>query len=119
MIRAGLIVLLLSLGAHPSLQCYFQTTLKDAAYQRKVFDKVSARWKPPREKPEVGKKAVVQAVLRKDGTLESAVVSMESGAKAWDDAALQAVKRAAPFPALPKDFAQDTVQAHFHVGWER
>ncbi len=112
--------LALARGGQPKLECYFQRSLTDAAYQQKVFARVAKAWKhPPLSKvPQPGKKAVVQAVLAKDGSLLSAFVSMESGSKAWDAAALAAVKKAAPFGPLPKDFAYPSVEVHFHVTWE-
>jgi protein TonB len=99
----------------PSLNVYFQKTLTDTAYQKKVFDKVAKLWKIPPSLPGVGKKTVVQAVIAKDGKLASAMVTMESGSKAWDDAALAAVKSAAPFDPLPKGYAFPSVEVHFHV----
>ena len=99
----------------PSLNVYFQKTLTDAAYQKKVFDKVAKLWKIPASLPAVGRKTVVQAVIARDGKLASAMVTMESGAKAWDDAALAAVKAAAPFDPLPKAYGFPSVEVHFHV----
>jgi TonB family protein len=97
-----------------SLNVYFQKTLTDTAYQKKVFDKVAKGWKMPASLPSVGKKTVVQAVITKDGKLASTMVSMESGVKAWDDAALAAVRGSAPFGPLPKDYGYPSVQVHFH-----
>ena len=90
-----------------SLNVYFQSNLKDTAYQKKTFDRVVKAWKAPAasQVPEVGKKTVVQSVIAKDGKLVSAVVSMSSGKKGWDAAALAAVRTAAPFDPLPARFA--------------
>jgi protein TonB len=113
--------LLFAAAAHaagrPSLECYFQTTLNDPAYQKKTFEKVAAKWKTPpvAEMPAVGKKTVVQAVIAKDGTLATTEVSTSSGKKGWDAAALKAVKAAAPFDPLPAGFNYPSVQVHFHV----
>ena len=115
---AALLLAAAALAAgRPSLECYFQTTLQDPAYQKKTYDKVAAKWKAPpaSEIPAVGKKTVVQAVIAKDGALATTEVSMSSGKKGWDAAALKAVKTAAPFDPLPPGFAYPTVQVHFHV----
>lgn len=98
----------------PSLNVYFQSTLKDAAYQKAVFQKVAGTWKAPSASPAVGKKCVVQATLSRDGRVQNAFVSMESGVKAWDKAALAAVEASAPFPALPSSYEHRTLEAHFH-----
>jgi protein TonB len=104
-------------AGRPSLECYFQTTLKDPVYQKKTYEKVAAKWKSPAasEIPAVGKKTVVQAVIAKDGALATTEVSMSSGKKGWDAAALKAVRAAAPFDPLPAGFNYPTVQVHFHV----
>ena len=39
---------------------------------------------------------------------------MRSGVKEWDEAALRAVKTAAPFPSFPKTAAGDQVEVHWH-----
>ena len=105
-------------AGRPSLECYFQTTLKDPAYQRKTYEKVAAKWKTPpaAEIPAVGKKTVVQAVITKDGALATTEISMSSGKKGWDAAALKAVQAAAPFDPLPAGYGYPNVQVHFHVG---
>ncbi|MBP7675700.1 MAG: TonB C-terminal domain-containing protein [Thermoanaerobaculia bacterium] len=114
---AGLVVLLaLPLAAgQASLNVYFQSTLKDPGYQKKVFQKVAAAWKAPATSPKVGKKCVVQAVISRDGRVQNAFVSMESGVKAWDKASLVAVESSSPFPPLPESYPHKTLEAHFHV----
>jgi protein TonB len=104
-------------AGRPSLECYFQTTLRDPAYQKRTYDKVAAKWETPKaaEIPAVGRKTVVQAVIAKDGTLATTEVSMSSGKKGWDAAALKAVRSAAPFDPLPAGFGYPSVQVHFHV----
>jgi protein TonB len=106
-------------AGRPSLNAYFQSTLKDAAYQKRTFDKVSKAWKAPAaaDLPAIGKKTVVQAVIAKDGKLTSARVSMSSGKKGWDDAALKAVKAAAPFDPLPAGYNYPSLEVHFHVAF--
>jgi protein TonB len=102
-------------AGRPSLNVYFQSTLKDPAYQKQVFQKVAGVWKAPASAPAVGKKCVVQAILSRDGRVQSAFVSMESGVKGWDKAALAAVEKSSPFPPLPASYEPKTLEAHFHV----
>ena len=103
------------LAAQPSLNVYFQSTLKDPAYQKKVFQKVASTWQAPASFPKVGRKCVVQAVISRDGRVQNAFVSMESGVKAWDKASLAAVESSSPFPPLPESYPHKTLEAHFHV----
>ncbi len=116
-VAAGILAAAAALAARPSLECYFQTTLKDPAYQKRTYEKVAAKWKSPpaSEIPPVGKKTVVQAVIAKDGALATTEISTSSGKKGWDAAALKAVKAAAPFDPLPASYAYPTVQVHFHL----
>ncbi len=104
-------------AGRPELKVYFQSNLNDAAYQQKTFDRVAKGWKAPgaAQLPPIGKKTVVQAVIGRDGALVSALVSLKSGKKGWDDAALKAVKSAVPFDPLPASFRPRSVEAHFHV----
>lgn len=100
-----------------SLNVYFQSNLKNTAYQNRTFEKAVKAWRAPEasQVPDVGRKTVVQAVIAKDGKLVSAVVSMSSGKKGWDAAALATVKSAAPFDPLPESYGASTVEVHFHV----
>jgi periplasmic protein TonB len=106
-------------GGHSQLQTFFQGQLNSADYQKKVFDRVARTWKQPgaRHAPGPGQKAIVQAMVAPDGTLLSAALLRESGSKVWDAAALSAVKKAAPFPKLPADYASPTLEVHFHLSW--
>ncbi|HSB63730.1 MAG TPA: TonB family protein [Thermoanaerobaculia bacterium] len=122
--KRGLVILLFPLTAgsalaagRASLNVYFQSNLKNTGYQNRTFEKVVRTWRAPEasQVPEVGRKTVVQAVFAKDGKLVSATVSMSSGKKGWDAAALAAVKSAAPFEPLPEGFTAPTVEVHFHV----
>jgi len=102
-----------------SLNIYFQSTLKDQAYQQKTFKKVAAVWKAPQGIgfPKVGTKTVVQAVIAKDGRLVSTVISTECGSKTWDAAVEKAIRAAAPYDPLPKDYKHASLEAHFHMSY--
>lgn len=129
MSRASLRAVALGLGlalALPSLasgravlKAYFQQILTSQPYQQKAYAKVAKAWKQPAQHPAPGKKVIVQAVIDREGKLVASKVLRESGSKPWDDSVLAAVRAAAPFGALPKDFAYPTVEAHFHLGWEK
>lgn len=117
----SLALLLCALSAfaagRPELKIYFQSNLTDAAYQKKTFDRVVKGWKAPAapQIPPVGKKTVVQAVIARDGSLVSAIVSLKSGKKGWDEASLRAVKFSSPFDPLPSSFRPQSVEVHFHI----
>ena len=113
----ALALLVLSAAPQAQLQVYFQSNLADAAYQQQVFGKVAKHWAMPgpKDAPKPGEKAVVQVLIDGNGKLLSAAVSLQSGSAKWDDAALAAVKRAAPFPKLPKSLGATSLEFHVHV----
>ena len=113
----SLALLLLTAAPQAQLNVYFQSTLADAGYQQKVFAQVASRWSMPAAKdaPPVGEKTVVQVLIDSSGKVLSAAVSMQSGSAKWDAAALAAVKRAAPFPPLPKSLGAASLEFHVHV----
>jgi protein TonB len=109
-------------GAAPgqtSLAIYFQSTLKDQAYQQKTFNRVARTWKAPGGAgfPKLGTKTVVQAVIAKDGRLVSTLISTGCGSKTWDAAVEKAVRAAVPYDPLPKDYKYPTLEAHFHMSY--
>jgi len=114
----GLVVGAIATGplraAAPRLAVYFASDFTDAAYQKKTYQKVAAAWKRPANTPKPGSKAVVIAVIQKDGSMAAPTLSHPSGSDDWDAAALAAVKKAAPFDPLPKAYTRPSVEVHFH-----
>src|SRR5262245_19420415 len=104
-------------GIKPAFNAYFPADFKDTAYQQAAVAKVSKKRLVPGEQlPAKGSKTVVQATIARDGSLDAAVVTMKSGSKAWDDAALAAVTKGAPFGPLPGSYAQAKIEVHWHFG---
>lgn len=99
----------------PSFNAYFPTDFHDAAYQQGAVSKVSKKWMVPGGRlPARGAKTVVQSTIARDGSLAAVVVTMKSGSKEWDDAALAAVTKGAPFGTLPAAYPQATMEVHWH-----
>jgi TonB family protein len=96
------------------LQVFFAADFKDQAYQQAVYQKVAGSWRRPDRQPEAGSKAVVIAVIQKDGKAPEPSLHHPSGSQVWDDAAVAAVRNASPFPPLPKTYAPAGVEVHFH-----
>ena len=116
MLRALLIAAALVLAAPkvvPRFNAYFASAFTDAAYQKEAAAKVMKGWKPVAG-PEPGKKTVLIAMIGRDGKLMGLRDNMTTGNKAWDDAAIAAVKAAAPFAPLPKTYTYPTLEVHFH-----
>ena|SRR5881296_2831995 len=107
-----------SSAAAPQLKVYFAADFKDEAYQKKTYMKVASAWKRPTSTPKPGKKAVVIAVIQKDGTAPGPTLHLASGSEAWDKAALEAVLKASPFDPLPRTYARPGVEVHFHFEYD-
>ena len=105
-------------AAAPQLKVYFASEFKDEAYQKKTYAKVASAWKRPTSLPEAGKKAVVIVVIQKDGSAPAPTLHLVSGSDPWDKAALEAVRKAAPFDPLPKTCSRPSVEVHFHFEYD-
>jgi periplasmic protein TonB len=101
-------------AAAPKLTVYFAADFKDPFYQQKTYTKVASAWRRPAQTPKPGGKAVVNTVIQQDGSATQIFLHYKSGSDAWDAAALEAVRRAAPFDPLPKDYPRPSVEVHFH-----
>jgi len=80
-------------------------------YMRKVERKITRKWHPPLS--DYSTKVVVNYVILKDGELGKYYVSESSGNSRMDASAMDALKKAAPFPPLPRGFDQSSVEVKF------
>jgi len=101
-------------GAAPQLKVFFAADFKDTVYQRETYEKAASSWRRPADSPRPGAKAVVIAMIQKDGSVPEPVLHYKSGSDAWDAAALAAIRKAAPFGPLPKGYPRPSVEVHFH-----
>lgn len=97
----------------PSLTVYFTPGFDDAAWQEAAYDKVAKAWKPAGS-PKPGAKCVLIAVIGKDGKVSGLRDHMASGDAAWDKAAVDAMKAAMPFAALPTAWPHPSLEVHWH-----
>lgn len=104
--------------AGPRLQAYFTTGFDDAAWQKAAFDRVAKGWIAA-SPPAVGKRAVVLSTITRDGKLLEARIDTTSGNEAWDQAALEAVRKAVPFPALPRTWVNASLAVHWHFAFTK
>ena len=107
----GLVLSLLLPGG--TFTAYFTPAFTDTAYQKEAAAKILKVWKSAPGAP-VGKKTVLIAQIAKDGSLAGLTEHLLTGFKPWDDAAIAAVRKAAPFAPLPKSWAYPTMEVHFH-----
>ena len=70
-----------------------------SSYIKDVQNSVHQNWKPPIDK--ISKRVVVLFEISADGSLIKNEILESSGVKEYDDAAINAVKSASPFPPFP------------------
>lgn len=68
-------------------------------YKRGISHRIMRCWYPPKD----GRHPVVRFSLNRNGEVSNLGLSVTSGDKASDEAALNAVKHAQPFRAIPKE----------------
>lgn len=80
-------------------------------YMKELQRQIKRNWKPPKDTE--SKRIVVLFKVSKNGALLSQNVYNSSGNSAADNAALEAVKLAAPFKPLPPEFKGESVDIQF------
>lgn len=91
-----------------------------SSYINEVLRQVEAKKFYPILEKEKGHEGEVSlsVTLRADGELVSVAVAKASPYKRLDSAALDAVKRAAPFPAFPAEVAEDIMDISFIMAFQ-
>ncbi|MDT8318654.1 MAG: TonB family protein [bacterium] len=81
------------------------TDFKYLSYFSKLKDRIQMVWRYPEAAKVTGLQGslVLKFVLNKDGSLRELKVMRSSGAEILDDAAIKAIRRAAPFYAIPQN----------------
>jgi len=88
-------------------------------WAEKVVNKILATWIIPYPKEmQITGVVGISAVINKDGEIASARVVNSSLIVLLDEAALKALKDGSPFPSLPGDFPDKSIEAYFefHYG---
>jgi TonB family protein len=80
-------------------------------YMRELTRKIKMNWDPP--KGNESKRVVLLFKIAKDGRLLSCSVYKSSGLQNADNAAINAVKLAAPFRPLPPEYKQQNIDIQF------
>jgi TonB family protein len=73
-----------------------------SVYLDKIERRIVAAWKVPPKSD--GLKVTLRYNLARNGSISFVRVEKSSGSQSFDDSAVQAVRRASPFPAPPKTF---------------
>ncbi|MEN6487370.1 MAG: energy transducer TonB [Smithella sp.] len=76
-----------------------------------VSSRVHSNWSIPLElKPRGNIVTIIEIKIRRDGSLAYAGFEKRSGNSIYDDSAMKAVKKSAPFPPLPAGYPSSTME---------
>ena len=79
-----------------------EATDEASAYLDNIERRIMAAWKVPPKS--YGLKVILRYNLARNGSISFVRVEASSGNQSFDDSAVQAVRRASPFPVPPKTF---------------
>jgi len=88
-------------------------------YYNEIWAKIKKGWTIP-ESLSVKKEdweAIVVLTIERDGKLQKSWFEKRSGNNLYDQSAVRAIKRAEPFPPLPKEWSEKTLEIgiRFHL----
>ena len=95
-------VLIVAIAAPLAVFQNADATDEAEAYLNKVEQKIMAVWKRPPKTD--GLKVTLRYNLARNGFVSAVRIEKSSGNQSFDDSAVQAVRRASPFPRPPKSF---------------
>jgi protein TonB len=83
---------------------------------RMLKERIESIWKYPKKAARQGISGdlYMQFTIKKDGSLGNVELLRTSGHSELDDAAVKAIKRAAPFWPLPEDWDKDDLEIKGH-----
>lgn len=82
-----------------------------APYMRELQRQIRSNWVPP--KFDFSARVILVFTIEKDGRLSKSAVYKSSGVAAADEAAIEALKKAAPFKPLPAEFKGNSIDIQF------
>lgn len=94
-----------------------QKTVDFEPYMNELQRQIKSNWNPPYGSK--AKQTVLLFKIAKDGKLLSCSIEKSSGNQKFDNAAIKAVKITAPFKALPKEYAESSVDINFTFDYNK
>ncbi len=89
---------------------------KHRGYMRMLRESIEDIWKYPKEAARRGLSGdlYIKFTIKKDGKLKEVELVRTSGRRELDEAAMEAIRKAAPFWPLPEDWDRDTLEITGH-----
>ncbi len=91
-------------------------TIAGKEYISLVQKQIKKQWHPPKNK--TSNKVKVLFVIDKNGNLISHEIKKSSGNEKIDEAAIEAIKKAAPFPKVPDVLSEKSVTVDFDFDYK-
>lgn len=100
-----------NLGNRPAKMTSGEMVAKTNDYANVVSSRVHNNWSiPPELKPRGNIETIIEIKIMRDGSLVYAGFEKRSGNSFYDESALKAVKKSAPFPPLPGGFPDNIME---------
>ncbi len=97
-------------GGSPGGSSVLEAKLND--YYSLIWAKIKKEWTLPENLPKgkIDLEAVIVVIIEKDGKLQKSWFEKKSGNALYDQMAMRAIKKAEPFPPIPKEFSDETFE---------
>jgi len=86
--------------------------LKLNEYYRLIWSRIKTQWTLPEDfqKGRVGLETIIVIVIERDGKVQKSWFEKRSINTRYDQMAMRAIKKAEPFPPVPKEFSDNLVE---------
>jgi TonB family protein len=81
-------------------------------YYSRIWEKIKKGWTLPENIPKEKRdlEAIIVIIIEKDGKIQKSWFEKRSGNVLYDQMAMRAIKKAEPFPPIPKEFSDTTFE---------
>jgi colicin import membrane protein len=88
-----------------------EIAVKIADYDSAIWSRIYRNWSvPPELKPKGNVETIIEIKIMRDGSLAYVRFEKRSGNAYFDDSAMKAVKKSAPFPPLPEGYSDNSLE---------
>jgi TonB family protein len=97
-------------GGSPGGSSVLEAKLND--YYSLIWAKIKKEWTLPENLPKgkIDFEAIIVVIIEKDGKVKKSWFEKKSGNALYDQMAMRAIKKAEPFPPIPKEFSDETFE---------
>jgi TonB family protein len=97
-------------GGSPGGSSVLEAKLND--YYSLIWAKIKKEWTLPENLPKgkIDLEAIIVVIIERDGKVQKSWFEKGSGNALYDQMAMRAIKKAEPFPPMPKEFSDETFE---------